>query len=350
MKHLVAILAFTLFSTFAFGADAPSFTTKQYHEVHGKGLKRQDQVKFKAWVNSLPHKHELVNADQIPASTDLSSIVSPPENQGSCGSCWDFGITKGLRSAWMAKGKDPGPLSFNYLLNNCGPGPSQGGCGGGDFPAMESMVGGHGPWLESQDPYTGSEGRCKTGLPVAASGLAAVQVGGDAPSFQLLASALSQKNTLIWDGAVCGNWGNYGGGIFNQNSCGEGSIDHITNGVGYNCQTSVTADGKYCVFNANGEPVNGDGYVILMNNWGTTWGEAGYMRTRAHMDAWGSTVMYFTVDYTPPVPPVPPVPPTPPSPGIPSWVWYLAGVLGILVVGGIIGFEIAPRKSAPALK
>lgn len=315
----------------------PSFQIKQYHEIHSKGLKR-DVSKFKAYVQSLP-RHSL-SVGSLPASVDLSSQVSPPENQGSCGSCWDFSITKALRSAWMLVGKDPGTLAFNYLLNNCGGVVSEGGCGGGDFPAMQNMLNGKGPWLESQDPYSGSEGRCKSGLAVAATGVSAVQVGADSPSFQLQADALNSKHMLSVDVAVCGSWGNYSGGIFNENSCGEGSIDHMINVVGYNCQTSVDASGN-CAFNTKGEPVNGDGYLIAMNNWGTSWGENGYMRSRAHMDALASTAMYFTVAYVPPVPPIPPVPPTP-ADG-PNWLLYILIGVGVLLLGGIAGFFIAKK-------
>ena len=337
-NHLILTLGLLVAAVVSQGAEN-TFQVKQTHEHHAKGLKR-DKAKHKAFLASLP-KHELKSDVAIPAVTDLTSQVSPPENQGSCGSCWDFSITKAARSAWMLVGKDPGTLAFNYLLNNCGPGPSEGGCGGGDFPAMANFLGGHGAWLESQDPYTGSEGSCKSGLAVAATELAAVQVGEDSPSFQLLASALSQNHMLSVDVAVCGSWENYSGGIFNENSCGESSIDHMINIVGYNCETSKDASGN-CTFNAQGEPSNGDGYLIAMNNWGTSWGENGYMRSRAHMDALASTAMYFTVNYTP-VPPIPPTPPVPPSKGPWAWwVWFLIG--GVFFVASVGGIEIWIEK------
>jgi C1A family cysteine protease len=99
---------------------------------------------------------------------------------------------------------------------------------------------------------------------------------------------------LSIDVAVCGQWGNYSSGIFDENQCGAESINHMVNLVKYDCQTSVDANGN-CVFDQNGQPKNGDGYLTVMNNWNTTWGEGGYMRTRYGVDAVANTAMYFDV-------------------------------------------------------
>ncbi len=259
------------------------------------GLKRT--AKSRAFLKTAPRAHVAVST--IPSSFDLTPKVSPPEDQGQCGSCWDFGITKALRSALMLVGKDPGVLAFNFLLNNCGKGPSQGGCGGGDFDAGQSFLNAGGPWLESQDPYTQQEGRCKSGLSVAGTALTYVAVGSGsgAPSFQDLAAAVSQNHMLVIDVAVAGSWGSYSGGIYNGNGSG---INHIINMVGYDCETSKDASGN-CVFNAQGQPVNGDGFLKVMNNWGSSWGENGYMRTRWGKNQIAETAMYFEVQHAAPV-------------------------------------------------
>lgn len=315
----------------AFNAGAeekPTYQVKQYRENHALGLKRTEASKafiMQGKRYEMPRKGV---ASAIPGKVDLSPLVSPPEDQGGCGSCWDFSLTKALRSALMIAGKDPGTLSFNYLLNNCGPGPSQWGCGGGDFDAGKSFLNGAGPWLESEDPYTEREGRCKTGLKVAGTALEMVFLS-DRASFEEQATALSQKHVLSIDVAVAGNWGSYSGGIYNGNGSG---INHMVNYVGYDCETSVDAAGN-CVF-VNGQPKNGDGYLILMNNWGM-WGEKGYMRTRWGRNQAGTTSAFFRVKEEP-VPPTPPgpVPPVPPSPSTP-WPWYIWLIIGgggVLVV------------------
>lgn len=322
----------------------------------------------------------------IPGKTDLTSEVSLPENQGSCGSCWAFGQTKALRSAYMLIGEDPNRLSFNYLLNNCGRAHNEYGCNGGTFEASKNFENGLGPWLESQDPYTQSESRCKTGLAVAGTAVKTVFVGGEdsAPSFQLLAAALSQRHMLAVDVAVCGAWGNYSGGIMNRSDCGTETINHIINVVGYDCETSVDDKGN-CKFNAKGEPVNGDGFLRPMNNWGESgWGEkgtnghGGYMRTRAHVDAIATTAVYYEVKgshapidgvlsawstcvdgkqtrtCTPPQyggkacdgaleqACTVPVPPTPDDGGTPAWMKVLIalGAMALLVGGFLLGRKL----------
>jgi C1A family cysteine protease len=195
----------------------------------------------------------------------------------------------------MLVGKDPGTLAFNYLLNNCGP-VRESGCNGGDFDAGRNFLNQLGPWLEAQDPYSEQEGNCKD-LPPVATAVSFVQVGrgNKHPTFQELAAAVSQNHMLTIDVAVCGAWSSYSKGIFNRNQCGTGSINHMINLNGYDCETSVDANGN-CVFDSNGKPMNGDGYLKVMNNWGTNWGESGYMRTRYGIDAVATTAMYFTVN------------------------------------------------------
>ena len=321
-----------------------SFQSKEYGKTFAKGLIRDVEAhkKFKAAAT----KRKPRTAGALPSRVDLSKKVSPPEDQGQCGSCWDFSITKALRSSLMLVGKDPGRLAFNYLLNNCGPGPRQYGCGGGDFDAGQSMLHGKGPWLEAQDPYTQQDGNSCKNLPVAATALDWVLVGdgNGPPTFQELAEALAANHMLSVDVAADNEWSGYSNGIYNAQ--GSRGINHMINCVGYNMETSVDAQGN-ALFDAHGMPVNGDGYLIVMNNWGTVWGENGYMKTRWGCNAIAETAMYFKQDVpvppTPPVPPVPPIPPTP-SHGVEIPVWLLvAGSIALVGTGVAIGLLI-PRK------
>lgn len=305
---------------------------------HGTGLKR-DHKKFKQFKHAHHLKHSVLDSTTVPGSWDLTSKVSPPLDQGQCGDCWNFSIFKSFWSENMLAGNAMMQPAANYLLNNCS-GVSDAreyGCNGGDFPAGEGMLApAHGVWAESSDPYTARDGRCVQGLPSLGLALTWVVVGdgNNPPSFQQLAQAnynagLGHVLSVDVD-AESGSWMNYSGGIYAQN--GGSNIDHMIDQVGYDCESSVD-NNKNCVFNAKGQPINGDGYLKVQNNWGTSWGEGGYMRTRWGMNAIAQTAMYFTVVRPAPPTPIPPTPPIPPAPvGVnPIWV-YIAGGIAVIAI------------------
>jgi len=330
-------------------SEKKSFETKEYTHPLARGVFRHPEAHRK-FVESCD-KHHFQVEGPLPGKLDLSSKVSLCENQGACGSCWDFALTKAFRSAWMLFGKDPGRLAFNFLLNNCG-GVQEYGCDGGDFDAGQSFLT-KTPWLESQDPYTQRDGARCMNLPGAcdvAKSFKVVGPGNRPPTFQELAAAMNGNGgrCLVVDVAVVNGWDQYSSGIYNGDGRG---INHMINMVGYDMQTSVDKDGN-ALFNAEGQPVNGDGYLIVMNNWGESWGtkagnnHGGYMFSRWGKNQLAETAMFFDVGTVPtPVPPNPPAPPTPPTPSssLPFWAWLLMGIaipiVGYLVIEGVLHLE-----------
>ncbi len=254
MKNRVAFLLMHagLATVFAALPTHRTFSIRQYTSIHRTGLKRTPESQRS--IERAKHKSHLKETTAIPGKSDISALVSLPENQGDCGACWDFSLTKALRSAFMVAHQDPGALAFNYLLNNCGPGPSEEGCGGGDFPAAGNFLHGDGPWLNSQDPYTGQEGQCMN-LPEKATAVSYSMLGSNnnGPTFKDLAYEVGAATQMVSIDVAAsdGDWSNYSGGIYNDCQGGAGDINHMIDLVGYDCETSVDANGN-CSFDKNG--------------------------------------------------------------------------------------------------
>jgi C1A family cysteine protease len=325
MKRVIFLM---LLCAFAFPQHKKHYHVKHYGKKHHKGLKRHPE-KFLAFKQSV--KKHVAAPVLVPKALDISALVSLPEDQGQCGACWDFSLTKALRSEYMIAGIDPGVLEFNYLLNNCGPGPQEGGCNGGDFPAAANFLNGNGPNLNQNDPYTQQDGGKCPGLPVLATAANYAMVGENGPSFQDLAQLIVQKHMVSIDVAAgSGDWMNYSSGIYDGCTGSVGDIDHMIDLVGYDCETSVDANGN-CAFDASGKPINGDGYLVVENNWNETWGtqaangHGGYMLTRMYdskgnkCNAIATDALFFSLGQTPPSP----VPPAPPVKQCTNWMCSL---------------------------
>jgi C1A family cysteine protease len=306
-----------------------SYKTKKYAQKHAMGLKKSD----KKTLQTLRHISFLGAATPVPGGVDLSQKVSPPENQGNCGSCWDFSLTKALRSEFMLKGMDPGQLEFNYLLNNCGSGPRMYGCNGGDFVAAKSLLNLEGPGLNALNPYVQKQSKKCSNQPVKATAVSYAMLGkgAEGPTFKDLAYAVGvERHMLSIDVAAgAGDWADYADGIFDD--CVDGQVDHMINLVGYSCESSVDSQGN-CLFDTKGKPVHGDGYLIVQNNWSEDWGIKGYMRTRMYSkrgtkcNAIASDALMFQVNSPKPPEPSPSVSPAP-TPSKPC-SGFLCGELG----------------------
>lgn len=318
---------------------AKHYHTKKYEKKHHKGLNRD--LHAKKFLEETPRLH-VPRGVQLPSSADLSSEVSLPEDQGQCGQCWAYSLTKALRSEYMIAGVDPGVLEFLYLVNNCGPGPSMGGCRGGDFVAAQNFLNSYGPGLNALNPDVGRDGGQCLNQPVKATAVDYQMVGGSSgPTFYDLAYLVggAEKHMVSIDVAAgSGDWESYSDGIYDGCTGGPNQIDHMIDLVGYDCETSVDGQG-HCVFNAQGYPVNGDGYLIDENNWGEEWGtkagngHGGYQKTRMLVNgkkcnAIATDALVFKINAQPHPPVPPPVPPTPPVPPAPACNGFLCHTLG----------------------
>jgi len=195
-----------------------------------------------------------VDLSRVPASVDwrLNGAVTPIINQGNCGSCWSFGATGGMESAWaIAKGQLLS-LSEQQLVDCSGEG-----CSGGlPQDAFTYVIQVNGITSETSYPYLAQDGTCKTPLPSPVVAISSYQDIVNSDSMMQARLANGPLTVSIEADKMAFQF--YSTGVFNNANCGT-SLDHSVLLVGY--ETSATAGN----------------YWILKNSWGTSWGVQGYM-------------------------------------------------------------------------
>lgn len=286
-NKMLGVAVLISFSAFA---EVQTYSIQDYGKKFATGLVRTaDSTKF---IQFAPRKSFRMKNVPIPGKYSMRGIAGPVEDQMNCGSCWDFALTSVLRGTMKMANKDPGRLSFNYLLN-CAT--EMWGCEGGDFMAAQhfltysSTPKKGAPLYGTDGPYIAREGTCEK-KPVKGTSSMFYFLGtdggsfpqGTAPSFKDMAYVLGvlHKPVAI-DVAVDDEWQKYSGGVYN--GCTDNDpkdINHMVSLEGYDCEKSVDANGN-CVFDANGNLPPGVGKWIIRNSWGTTWGDNGYITTKA---------------------------------------------------------------------
>jgi len=235
------------------------------YALHPKGLKRKTHKMLEA----MPHISFLAETSVIPNKYDLKA--SPVENQGECGDCYDFSLTGNLRDTLLNSGRDPGRLSFNYLID-CDYETADG-CSGGDFDAAEWFINPKGPPTYNQWPYTGQTSTCRHLKPVASAESYSMLGEMNGPSFRDIAYSVGVlHHPVSVDVYADMHWELYQGGVYK--ACTPGQVNHMVLLTGYDCEGQ-------CKFNAEGNLPNGVGLFHVKNSWGTEWGEKGYIWTKA---------------------------------------------------------------------
>jgi len=232
----------------------------------------------------LGYKHHSKVFEKMPKHRNLQSnafmdwrplgAVTPVKNQGNCGGCWAFATTGNLEGVFQAE-LNKGPyantlisLSEEQLLD-CTPG---GPCSGGSFLAALAYVSKAGS-IQSETGYQ-SLVKLPSPYPAGASGVAASKcpftlsstpqaityINGwtsITPSEPTTAAGIANlQQVLRWHAPVAvavdaTNWQFYVGGIYACSS--TFSLNHAVTIVGYG-------------------QLQGVGYWIVKNSWGTTWG------------------------------------------------------------------------------
>ena len=185
----------------------------------------------------------------------LKGAVNPVKDQQQCGSCWAFSATSSVESAVFIKTNILYNLAEQQLVD-CGSSTGNYGCNGGwmDY-AFQYIINVGGQEQSSDYPYTARDGTCKYAASLAKGKIASFTDVGKNDCKGLL-SAITKQPTSVAIAANAIMF--YSSGVFDNASCGT-SLNHGVTAVGYGTDT-------------------GKNFYIVRNSWGSSWGEAGYIR------------------------------------------------------------------------
>jgi cathepsin L len=175
------------------------------------------------------------------------------QDSGQCAASWAIVAVQAQSSQWAIRHSDLIPLSYMQLVD-CGASPY--GCDGGTVQEAYDWViakqNGHFA-VQGYDSCTYDENKMATTI---VSYKAATSTGDENG---LVEAVYNDGVATVGVDASHNSFQLYRSGVYSEPSCSQTALDHSMIVVGYG------ADGA-------------TPYWILQNNWGTSWGERGYMR------------------------------------------------------------------------
>ncbi|KAE8679901.1 Cysteine protease 1 [Hibiscus syriacus] len=227
-------------------------TNEEYRGTY-LGVKKPERKLSKA-----SDRYKPLVGEELPDSVDWreKGAVAEVKDQGSCGSCWAFSTIAAVEGINKLVTGELISLSEQELVD-CDTSYNEG-CNGGlmDY-AFEFIIKNGGIDTEEDYPYTGRDGRCDSYRQKA--NVVRIDDYEDVPANneKALEKAVSNQpiSVAIEGGGM--SFQLYDSGIF-DGRCGT-QLDHGVTVVGYGTE-------------------NGKDYWIVKNSWGSSWGEAGYIR------------------------------------------------------------------------
>mmetsp|Transcript_110955 Transcript_110955/g.264684 ORF Transcript_110955/g.264684 Transcript_110955/m.264684 type:complete len:411 (+) Transcript_110955:81-1313(+) len=234
-----------------------------------RGLKKMKREASAFKVKSLHLSKDEEYPQKVDWRESSPTVVTPPKNQGHCGSCWALAMTGVVESHAAIHSGVLTVLSPQQMVS-CAENPEHcGGTGGcdGSTPelAMDYIIQ-HGLTYEEVIPYEsffGAHVECSSEMELRAAMYKMVTITGWVKTETNLLSDVMHAIVNYGPLAIsvdASGWSPYSSGIANPcDITGNVDIDHAVGLVGYGEE-----DGKM--------------YWTVRNSWGATWGENGYIR------------------------------------------------------------------------
>jgi cathepsin L len=228
-------------------------TNEEFKAQNIRGYKAQDKM-----LGELPYlgEHETTESS---GSVDWTTkgAVTKVKDQGQCGSCWAFSTTGGLEGAWEISSGQLISMSEQQFVD-CDT--SSAGCNGGNMNTAFQWAEKQTVATESSYAYTARDGSCKSSYSTAipkggVTGYKSVGSLFSKATVAKLESAIDLNPVSIAIEADQNSFQHYTGGILSS-GCGT-NLDHGVLAVGYN---------------------TAQGYWLVKNSWGSSWGDAGYIK------------------------------------------------------------------------